>query len=149
MSNNLEACLQEIPKLDRKGLQELWLKLFGAPPHPKLRRELLVPVLTYRTQEKALGGLRPSTCKRLRALAEEFATGRKPSVYGSGRLMPGARLVREWQGQLHEVSVLDAGYEYRSQQFRSLSEIARQITGTRWSGPLFFGLKKRSKGEKQ
>ena len=52
--------------------------------------------------------------------------------------------MREWQGQLHEVSVLESGFEYRSQKYQSLSEIARQITGTRWSGPLFFGLKKRS-----
>jgi hypothetical protein len=61
----------------------------------------------------------------------------------------GTRIVREWQGQLHEVSVLDSGFEYQNQRFRSLSEIARQITGTRWSGPLFFGLKKRSERSTQ
>ena len=149
MSHDLERQLEAIPKLDREGLQRLWQELFGLPPHPKLRRELLVSILTYRAQEKVLGGLKTSTCKRLRALAEEFASGRKGPGKLSNTLRPGTRMVREWQGQLHEASVLASGYEYRNQRFRSLSEIARQITGTRWSGPLFFGLKKRSAGGQQ
>jgi hypothetical protein len=144
MHDCLEKQLQQLPIVDRKALQALWLELFGNSPHHKLRRELLVPILAYRLQEKAFGGLKPSTCKRLRHLAEEFAEGRKPSENGPRTLKAGSRIIREWQGQLHEVSVLDTGFEYRGQHYHSLSEIARQITGTHWSGPLFFGLKKRS-----
>ncbi|MGA2991688.1 MAG: DUF2924 domain-containing protein [Candidatus Korobacteraceae bacterium] len=143
MSTELQKKLEELPRLDRKGLLDLWLELFGEPAHPRLRREILVPILAYRMQEKALGGLKPSTCKRLRRLAEEFTTSPRPSSV-SLRMKPGTRIVREWKGQLHEVSVLDSGFEYQGSRFRSLSEIAGRITGTRWSGPLFFGLKKRS-----
>jgi hypothetical protein len=142
MRESLAHQLEQLPQLDRKSLQDLWLELFGKPPHPKLRREVLVPILAYRMQEKALGGLKPSTLKKLHALAED--SGKKLSAKCGNRLRPGARIMREWQGQLHEVSVLAAGFDYRGQQYQSLSEIARQITGTRWSGPLFFGLKKRS-----
>jgi len=110
---------------------------------------MLVPILAYRMQEKALGGLKPSTCKRLRRLAEEFAISSNSLPAPSLRMKAGTRIVREWQGQLHEVSVLDSGFEYLGQRFRSLSEIARQVTGTRWSGPLFFGLKKRSEKSPQ
>jgi hypothetical protein len=148
MSAELQQKLEELPRLDRKNLLGLWLELFGRPAHPRLRREILVPVLAYRMQEKAFGGLKPSTCKRLRRLAEEFATNTKPSA-ASPRLKPGTRIVREWQGQLHEVSVLDSGFEYQGNRFRSLSEIAGRITGTRWSGPLFFGLKKRARRNEQ
>jgi hypothetical protein len=144
MSNGLHERLQQLPGLDRKGLLDLWLELFGEPAHKALRREMLVPILAYRMQEKLLGGLKPSTCKRLRRLAAEFADSSKSLSAPSPRMKAGTRIVREWQGQLHEVSVLDSGFEYQDQRFRSLSEIARQITGTRWSRPLFFGLKKRS-----
>jgi hypothetical protein len=144
MNAELQEQLKQLPGLDRKALLDLWLKLFGKPAHQQLRREMLVPILAYRMQEKALGGLKPSTCKRLHRLAEEFTTHPKSLSVPSLRMKAGTRIVREWQGQLHEVSVLDTGFEYQGQHFRSLSEIARQITGTRWSGPLFFGLKKRS-----
>lgn len=144
MKQTLEQQLDRIPKLDRKGLQALWLELFERPPHAKLRRELLVPILSYRLQEKVLGGLKPSTIKRLRRLADELKSGKKQPLKPGASLRPGTRLMREWKGQLHEVSVLDTCFEYRDQKFVSLSGIARKITGTRWSGPVFFGLKKRS-----
>ncbi len=102
-----------------------------------------MPILAYRLQEKALGGLKPSTAKRLRALAEEPMNGKKSADSPMLRPKSGTRFVREWQGQLHEVSVLDTGLEYNGHTYRSLSEIAREITGTRWSGPAFFGLRKR------
>jgi len=149
MSTELHERLQQLLGLDRKDLLGLWLELFGKPAHRGLRREMLVPILAYRMQEKVLGGLKPSTCNRLRRLAAEFADSSKSLSALSSRMKAGTRIVREWQGQLHEVSVLDSGFEYQGQSFRSLSEIARQITGTRWSGPLFFGLKKRSGGSPQ
>jgi hypothetical protein len=143
MKINLKQQLDQLPKMERTALQELWRELFGKLPHPKLRRELLIPILAYRLQEKALGGLKPSTAKRLKALAEEFRNGKKPTNNPAVRPKAGTRFVREWQGKLHEVAVLDKSLEYNGHTYHSLSEIAREITGTRWSGPAFFGLKKR------
>lgn len=143
MKVDLEQKIKQLPELPRPALRELWRELFGKLPHPKLRREILVPILAYRLQEKEYGGLRPSTARRLKALAEECANGKKPASRSNGHSRPGTRMVREWQGQLHEVRVLENGFAYRDRIYRSLSEIAREITGTRWSGPAFFGLKKR------
>lgn len=141
MNTSADDQLKALPGMSRKDLQSLWAKLFGNPSSPALRRENIVPILAYRLQEKAFGGLKPSVAKRLRALLDAERDGAKkptPSV----RLRPGTRIVREWQGQLHEVSTLADGYEYKGQTWRSLSEIARAITGTRWSGPAFFGVKR-------
>jgi hypothetical protein len=140
---DLEDQLKHLPEMSRKALQAFWLELFDKPPHPKLRREILIPILAYRLQEKALGGLKPATVKRLRTFAEEFACGKKSTHAPAVRSSLGMRLVREWRGRLHEVAVQDNCFEYDGRTFRSLSEIAREITGTRWSGPAFFGLKKR------
>jgi Protein of unknown function (DUF2924) len=96
------------------------------------------PSLPTACKNDPLGGLKPSVEKRLREFAQ---LGRNQTSLL--RPKPGTRFVREWQGKLHEVSVLSDGYEYNDRTFTSLSEIAREITGTRWSGPAFFGLKKR------
>lgn len=120
----------------------LWEHLFGKPPNPSLRREVLIPILAYRLQEMTLGGLKAAHEKRLRVLAEGgHRTHRVPAV----RTKAGTHFVREWKGNLHEVSVLSDGFEYNGHTYSSLSEIARMITGTRWSGPAFFGLKRRGK----
>ena len=140
MTTNQDRQIDEIPQMGRKALQDLWQDLFGSPPHAKLRRELLIPILIYRSQEKALGGLNPSTERRLKAIAAELETGKKR--VSSVNPQMGTRLVREWQGKIHEVATIKAGFLYNGQEFRSLSEVARIITGTRWSGPAFFGLKK-------
>jgi hypothetical protein len=98
-------------------------------------------MLAHRLQEKAFGGLSKPSRNRLRKLAE---SAEKPSTrltHATKRLRPGTRLIREWRGETHVVSVLDDGAEYRGKRYGSLSEIARTITGTRWSGPAFFGLK--------
>lgn len=138
MNADLERQIDQIPRLDRKALQNLWLDLFGTKPHPKLRCELLIPILIYRAQEKALGGITPSTERRLKSVADQVKTGKcRPSPINP---QIGTRLVREWQGKIHEVSTIKTGL-YNGRQFRSLSQVARTITGTRWSGPAFFGLK--------
>lgn len=141
MPADLDRQLDLIPKMSRTALLEFWEKLFGRPPHPKLRREILILILIYRVQEKALGGLKPSTDRRLKAIADELKTGKKRGPLTGPEL--GTRMVRQWRGQLHEVITLESGFLYDGQKFRSLSEIARLITGARWSGPVFFGLKKR------
>jgi hypothetical protein len=147
MKPDLESQLSRLSSLETGDLRNLWLKVFEKPPHPKLRRELLIPILSYRLQERALGGLRPSTARRLRAIADELASGKKRARHNHPGPRAGTRMVRGWQGKLHEVVTLEDGFTCGGHKYRSLSEIARAITGTRWSGPAFFGLKKRSSRE--
>jgi hypothetical protein len=125
--------------MDRKDLQRLWKGLFGREPSPMLRREVLMPILAYRIQEKAYGGLKESTARKLRELAEGCAVGTMPSA----RHKTGTRYVREYGGKLHEVTLLDDGYEYEGATYRSLTGITKVITGAKWSGPAFFGLKRK------
>lgn len=124
--------------MERKALQALWQQLFGKLPNPGLRREVLVPILAYRLQEFSCGGIKASVEKRLRDLTRIGLSARQNNSLL--RPKPGTHFVREWQGKLHEVAVVCDGYEYNDQTYGSLSEIARAITGTRWSGPAFFGL---------
>ena len=100
---------------------------------------MLIPILAYRIQEKAFGRLRESTANKLRKLAEEPAGGSRP-LQDAMRPKTGTRYVREYHGKLQEGTVLDSGYEYQGNAHRSLTEIAKVITGTKWSGPAFFGL---------
>lgn len=144
MKGSPQEQLAALPSMERPQLQALWTKLFGNPPHPALRRENLVPVLAYGLQEKAYGGLRAPVARRLRALADCGANGGKGAATLSHHLRAGTRIVREWQGKLHEVTSLPQGYEYDGRTWHSLSEIARAITGTRWSGPAFFGIRRRT-----
>ncbi len=141
----LNEQLASLPKMDRRALLTLWREAFGEPPKSPFRREVLVPLLAYRLQERVFGGLKPSTGKRLRELLGAGLNGRTPDEVLGLRPKPGTRFVREWKGKLHEVSVLPDGYEYDGRIYRSLSEIARLISGTRWSGPAFFGLKSRAR----
>lgn len=104
MKPDLDSQLSRLSSLKTGDLRNLWREDFGNPPHPKLRRELLIPVLAYRLQEKALGGLRPSTARRLRAIADELASGKKSIHSDSSGPSPGTRMVRQWQGRLHEVN---------------------------------------------
>ena len=141
MSTEMSSKIQALPRLQKSELQALWEELFDKPPHPRLRRELMVPILAYRIQENAYGGLKLSTRKRLQKLAQELTRNREAPLQIMPQLKPGTQLLRQWQGELHEVMVADEGFRYRGQRYDSLSEIARKITGTRWSGPAFFGLK--------
>jgi hypothetical protein len=135
--------LAQLPAMDRKELQQHWRELFGREPNPGLRRDLMIPILAWRAQEKAFGGLKESTVRMLRELALGIA-GEAQAVY---RPRTGTRYVREHNGKLHEVTVLDDGFEYGGESYRSLTEIARAITGTKWSGPAFFGLKRKKLAE--
>ena len=116
--------------------------MFGADPPPKLRSSLMVQAIAYRLQEKALGGLKPATLRLLERIADDAAARRQASPTPEKiRVNAGTVLIREWHGTKHQVTVLKDGFLYRAKRFRSLSQIARAITGSRWSGPLFFGLK--------
>ena len=145
MSIEISTKLQELPHLPKPELLALWRELFAQSAHPRLRRNLMIPILVYRIQEQAYGGLKSSTHIRLQKLAANLEQNRKAPLLLTPQLKPGTKLLRQFQGQMHEVLVADEGFEYRGKRYESLSEIARQITGTRWSGPLFFGLKKSQK----
>jgi hypothetical protein len=92
-------------------------------------------------QEVALGGLRPERQRQLRQFAQQLNESQERRIRPRPELKPGTRLVREWQGRTYEVVVLDDGFSWQGTSYRSLSALARKITGTAWSGPLFFGLK--------
>ena len=131
------GCAREIAGLcglSRADLVERWVGLHGSPPIKTMTEGLLARVIAYELQVRQIGGLTPAERKALGA----FAQGRtNPSP---GALMAGTRLYRSWQGVTHEVLVMDRGYSWRDKSYASLSEVARAITGTRWSGPRFFGL---------
>ena len=142
--SNIEGLSSEIENLGNLGREQLdqaWRDLFESDRPRRVCGDLLIKALGYRLQENAIGGLKPST----RRLLERW--GRNGSERGASaepvrtRLKAGSVLVREWHGVAHRVAVLDDGFDFQSERFRSLSEIARKITGVRWSGPLFFGLK--------
>ena len=147
MKPNVENQLNRLHDMETGGLRDLWRDFFDKLPHRKIRRELLIPILAYRIQEKAFGGLKPSVARRLQSIAGEIGAGKRRVQSQSSGPRPGTRMVRQWQGKLHEVVTLESGFMYDGQKFRSLSEIARVITGTRWSGPAFFGLKNRKSKE--
>ena len=147
MSEDVASALAMLPNLNKKELLALWREHFGKSAPNGLRRNFLVPILAYRIQERALGGLSITAQKQLRELARKFAANPATGIAGMHRIKPGTRLLRDWHGQSHEVLVLDDGYGYAGQSYSNLSEIARLITGTRWSGPKFFGLKQSTKRE--
>jgi len=132
--------LESLPALSRSELLALWAEVFGTPLSFRAQKDFLICALAHRMQEQAQGGLKPSTRKRLQKLSEELEGGIKTAPTEAVKLKPGARLIREWRGETHEVNVVSSGFEYRKKSYKSLSEIARLITGTRWSGPRFFGL---------
>jgi hypothetical protein len=138
---NKEA-LSRLPKLDIGELRQQWRGLYKADASPHLSRELLVRAVAYRMQEVALGGLRPQPQRHLRQIAQQFKQTGAANTPPRPELKPGTRLLREWQGRTYDVLVLDDGFSWQNTRYRSLSAIARKITGTAWSGPLFFGLKR-------
>jgi hypothetical protein len=128
--------------LGSKSLKDKWQTLYGAEPPRQISRALMLRAIAYRIQEKSLGGLKPATRRLLMQFAHDGANGSALAAAPSRAVQPGAVLVREWRGISHQVSVLEKGFCFRGERYRSLSEVAREITGTRWSGPLFFGLKR-------
>ncbi len=139
-----EKLAQHLKDLRTEGddeLKERWRKLYGTEPPNKIHRSLLIPAIAYRMQENALGALEPSACRHLMRVARNAADGRKAQSYPGLSPKPGTVLVRDWGGITHQVKVLEHGLLFRGKRYKSLSKVARVITGSRWSGPLFFGLK--------
>ncbi|MBF0311710.1 MAG: DUF2924 domain-containing protein [Magnetococcales bacterium] len=139
------SIIAEIAELQRKStleLNQVWRKLFQTDP-PLAGKDYMVRRLAYRVQELAHGGLSQAATTILDGLGRgKPASPKTPPKKEGVAPSPGARLIREWQGVEHVVSVLDQGYEYQGRKFKSLSAVAKAITGTHWSGPLFFGLRK-------
>jgi DUF2924 family protein len=141
MRPDVSKPLTLLPTMGKPELLALWKQQFSGTAPRHLRRGLLVRVLAHKLQDQAYGGLNPTTKKRLRELARKFAANSHSELPGGHRIKPGTRLIRQWRGQSHQVTALEDTFEYAGRRYASLSEIARAITGTRWSGPMFFGLK--------
>ena len=156
MSTSVAAKLTELETMTKEALRSEWRRLFRAQP-PSISRDLLMRAIGHRYQELEHGGLAKAAARKLRtvagaaaeaaSIAEAASTDEAASARGNRRsqsprpaLLPGARLIREWHGATHSVTVTDAGFDYAGRSYRSLTEIAREITGTHWSGPRFFGL---------
>ena len=138
---DLDAQIQRLPSLRREELIPIWNDNFASPPPKTLRKELMVPLLSYRIQERAHGGLSLLARNRLKQISAELPTGPRTA---SHIVAPdeGTRILRQWHGEMHEVRCTDDGLFYRGEKYSSLSKIAFVITGTKWSGPAFFGVKK-------
>jgi DUF2924 family protein len=139
---------EELKDLETQGDDELkdrWGSLYGTKPPQKIHRSLLIAAVAHRTQENALGALKSSVRRHLMQAANNPATSRPSPDHLSLRPRAGTVLVRDWGVVTHQVKVLEDGVLFRSKPYKSLSEVARVITGTRWSGPLFFGLKSAAK----
>ena len=133
-----EGLAEELKNLSRLGREDLiarWVALYGAAPPPRISRSLMIRAVAYKMQERVYGGLSAST---RRALADKGPTA---TTVAPPKARPGTVLLREWHGVTHQVTVVEDGVLYRGTRHRSLSEVARVITGSRWSGPTFFGLK--------
>lgn len=133
----MSAELVRLASLDEKELHRIWQVRLGRNPPTHLPRSLFFRLLAYRLQAQAFGGLDRNLRARLKAAIENGENGaqRRPAA-----LKPGSVLVREHEGELHRVMVLDEGFAWSGRTFRSLSETAYAITGTRWNGRRFFGL---------
>jgi DUF2924 family protein len=133
----------DFAQIRRAGKAELvaaWTAIAGESPPFRGSAEVLAMALAWRLQAQEYGGLKPSVERKLEELAGALRrrkSGRAPSL----SVRPGTVMLKEWRSQQHRVTVLDRGFAYQGRTYRSLSEIAREITGTRWNGPAFFGLR--------
>jgi hypothetical protein len=138
---DISELLVDLPRANSKRLRELWLEHIGRPASLRLRPSIMRPVLAYKIQEHAYGGLRPDIEKQLKSLLKRLTPGSRQAEEASSRFMAGTRIVREWKGATYEVTITPEGYRHNGILYKSLSPIANLITGSRWSGPAFFGTK--------
>ena len=140
-AETLSAEIAGLTTRSREQLQAKWRELYRTETPSKIGRDLLIRAIAYRLQENIYGGLKPATRRVLARVAEDASARRPVHIARERTLKPGTVLLREWHGVQHQVTVLESAIMFQKQQYKSLSEVARKITGTRWSGPLFFGLK--------
>jgi hypothetical protein len=131
--------IDDLSRLGRGALLERWSEHFDRPPPDYSKSEFLVRAIAWQSQVDAYGGLSPALLRHLHRIAEGKESS-SPGGAGHRHIKPGTRLIRTWHGQTYDVHVLEDGYEWNGRRYRSLSAIAREITGSRWNGPRFFGL---------
>jgi len=154
MSTGTSAQIAELHQLPMRNLRDRWRALIGADP-PRYNRGFLIRRLAYRLQELAHGGLSHAARARMDELlaqagCDELGSPQvKKQIARGRREMPiiGTRLIREWNGQPHEVTAVPGGFAYRGRRYRSLTAIAELITGTHWNGPSFFGVRANARKE--
>ncbi len=134
------ARLQALEQMDYATLSSEWRRLYRAPAPKRVARDLLMLGVAWKVQEQAHGGLGAATKRRLADLAKTMERDGDVTRNRVAHLKPGAKLIREWRGEIHTVIVIEEGFEWNGRHWRSLSVIAREITGVHWSGPRFFGL---------
>ena len=147
MTDTVLAQVAALKILSTAELKRRWRDLFETEP-PRFNRRYLEDRIAYKIQELAFGGLKPGTIARLEALGEQLDGGKIDvrRKRGSDRPIAGTRLIREWQGVEHAVTVTNEGYEWQGRPYKSLSAIANAITGTRWNGWVFFGIRRSGAG---
>lgn len=143
MARRTYLTLERLPAMSAEELKTEWARRHAAPA-PNLSPELLRLGIGYRLQEQRVGGVSRSTRSLLRLVVAQGASAGAPKSLPR-KLTPGTRLVRDWHGSGHTVIVLDDGFEYDGRHWKSLTAIAKAITGAHWNGPRFFGLAERSK----
>ena len=141
----LSAEIALLESLDVAQLRGRWKILYETEAPPRFSRDLLMRAVAYRMQERVFGVLKPAAQRLFQRVAADSRARRPLKLAPLRKLEPGAVLIREWSGTKHQVIVLESGVSFRGKRYRSLSEVARLITGSRWSGPLFFGLKAKLK----
>ena len=139
-SIDIAAELVRLEALTNFELRAEWRRLHHMQPPRSLSRDLLLRGITYKIQERAFGGLSKSVLRRLTGVGPDATSDHSRRAAPRTTVKPGTRLVREWNGQTHSVLVHADGVEWRDKRYRSLSVVAREITGAHWSGPRFFGL---------
>ncbi|MFM9973582.1 MAG: DUF2924 domain-containing protein [Beijerinckiaceae bacterium] len=144
-SETVAARLQVLEEMDCSALRAEWRRLYRAQPPRRVSRNLLMLAVAWKIQEQAYGGLGTATRRRVADLAETLERDGDITRSRTAPLKPGAKLIREWRGETHTVAVIEDGFEWKGRHWRSLSVIAREITGGHWSGPRFFGLKERAR----
>lgn len=147
--HNIIGNLTSLSLLD---LRARWAEMWGMEPHGRISRQMLVHSLAFRMREHEGRGLSAGQQARLAQLVKAYK--RNPRIFdsgtaGGGNIKPGTRLIRVWNGERHSVLATESGFEHKGTTYSTLSEVARAITGTRWNGWLFFGLRKKQKNQEK
>lgn len=141
MTLRLTEQIQTLRNLSAPELRKRWGEVFRSPSPKGASQDFLLRALAHKLLADHQGGLKPSVQRRLKQMAKTLDQRPDAELAPAPLAKPGTKLVREWENRKHEVTVLETGFAYDGKVFDSLSKIAREITGTRWSGPVFFGLR--------
>jgi hypothetical protein len=139
-SSPIGLTIAELEKSSRVSLADRWRSLYGGDPPKGVGRRFLIGAIANELQMRQTGRSRSRLRRRLEKQSKQLSTSAPETIPAARKLKPGTRLIREWNGSPHSVDVVENGYLWNGARYRSLSAIARAITGARWSGPRFFGL---------